>query len=190
MISLVAGVDEVGRGPLAGPVLAAAVILNPQRPIEGLKDSKQLTPKARAYLFECIKEHALAWAVGRAEVEEIDKLNILRASLLAMERAIEALPLFPTFVEVDGIHLPKTPCEARSIVQGDKLIPAISAASILAKETRDAEMMELHEEYPLYGFNQHKGYPTKVHLMALEKHGVTKVHRKSFGPVKRLLIPV
>ena len=183
---LVAGVDEVGRGPLAGDVVAAAVILA-ESPPEGVTDSKMLTPERREALAERIRDEAVSWALGRATVAEIDELNILQASLLAMRRAVEALSTQPTLVLVDGNRLPKWPYEARAIVKGDLIEPSIGAASILAKVQRDAEMLALHEHYPAYGFDQHKGYPTKAHLAALESIGVSPVHRRSFGPVRRLL---
>lgn len=184
---LVAGVDEVGRGPLAGPVLAAAVILDPARPIEGLTDSKKLTEKRREALFVEIKEKALAWAIGRAEVEEIDAINILQASLLAMSRAVEALDPIPQHALVDGNKLPKLPCSAEAIVKGDLTEPCISAASIIAKVTRDREMVEMDARYPGYGLAQHKGYPSKAHMDALLELGVTEIHRRSFRPVRRLV---
>ena len=183
---LVAGVDEVGRGPLAGDVVAAAVILT-ESPLEGVTDSKMLTPERREALAERIRVEAVSWALGRATVAEIDELNILQASLLAMRRAVEALPIQPSLVLVDGNRLPKWPYEARAIVKGDLSEPSIGAASILAKVQRDAEMLALHEHYPAYGFDRHKGYPTKVHLAALKTAGVSPVHRRSFGPVRRLL---
>ena len=183
---LVAGVDEVGRGPLAGDVVAAAVILT-DSPAEGVTDSKMLNPERREALAERIRDEAVSWALGRATVTEIDELNILQASLLAMRRAVEALPIQPSLVLVDGNHLPRWPYEARAIVKGDLTEPSIGAASILAKVQRDAEMLALHEEYPAYGFDRHKGYPTKAHLAALETAGISPVHRRSFGPVKRLL---
>mgnify|MGYP001455993654 FL=1 len=183
---LVAGVDEVGRGPLAGDVVAAAVILT-ESPLEGVTDSKMLTPKRREALAERIRVEAVSWALGRATVAEIDELNILQASLLAMRRAVEALPIQPSLVLVDGNRLPKWPYEARAIVKGDLSEPSIGAASILAKVQRDAEMLALHEHYPAYGFDRHKGYPTKAHLAALKTAGVSPVHRRSFGPVRRLL---
>ena len=184
---LVAGVDEAGRGPLAGPVVAAAVILDPLHPIEGLADSKKLTPKRRLLLAEVIREKALAWAIGRAEVDEIDRLNILQASLLAMKRAVEALPIAAGKVLVDGNHPPSLHCPVEAIVGGDDTVAAISAASILAKVSRDREMVALDVRYPGYGLAGHKGYPTKAHIAALETLGVTEIHRRSFGPVKRLL---
>ncbi len=183
---LLAGVDEVGRGPLAGDVVAAAVILT-ESPLEGVTDSKMLTPKRREALAERIRVEAVSWALGRATVAEIDELNILQASLLAMRRAVEALPIQPLLVLVDGNRLPKWPYEARAIVKGDLSEPSIGAASILAKVQRDAEMLALHERYPAYGFDRHKGYPTKAHLAALKTAGVSPVHRRSFGPVRRLL---
>ena len=182
-----AGVDEAGRGPLAGPVIAAAVILNPERPIVGLADSKTLTPKARERLAQDIREKASAWAIGRAEVEEIDRLNIFQASLLAMRRAVLALPMEPFEVWVDGKHCPNLHCPAMAVVSGDALIPAISAASILAKVARDREMVELDQRYPGYGFAVHKGYPTRAHLEALRRLGVSLVHRRTFAPVHRQL---
>ena len=183
---LVAGVDEVGRGPLAGDVVAAAVILA-ESPPEGVTDSKMLTPERREALAERIRDEAVSWALGRATVAEIDELNILQASLLAMRRAVEALPIQPSLVLVDGNRLPKWPYEARAIVKGDLTEPSIGAASILAKVQRDADMLALHEHYPAYGFDGHKGYPTKAHLAALETAGISPVHRRSFGPVRRLL---
>ena len=183
---LVAGVDEVGRGSLAGDVVAAAVILA-ESPPEGVTDSKMLTSERREALAERIRDEAVSWALGRATVAEIDELNILQASLLAMRRAVEALPIQPSLVLVDGNRLPKWPYEARAIVKGDLTEPSIGAASILAKVQRDAEMLALHEHYPAYGFDRHKGYPTKAHLAALETAGISPVHRRSFGPVRRLL---
>ena len=183
---LVAGVDEVGRGPLAGDVVAAAVILTDSPP-EGVTDSKMLTPERREALAERIRDEAVSWALGRATVAEIDELNILQASLLAMRRAVEALPIQPSLVLVDGNRLPKWPYEARAIVKGDLTEPSIGAASILAKVQRDAEMLALHEHHPAFGFDRHKGYPTKAHLAALETAGISPVHRRSFGPVRRLL---
>jgi ribonuclease HII len=183
---LIAGVDEAGRGPLAGAVVAAAVILNPEKPIAGLADSKKLTEKQREKLFILIQERALAWAIGRAEVEEIDSLNILQASLLAMKRAVEALHIAPTLALVDGNCAPKLLCPVTTIIQGDQTEPAISAASILAKVTRDREMVLLDQQYPQYGFAKHKGYPTKAHIAALELHGITSFHRLSYAPVARV----
>ena len=183
---LVAGVDEVGRGPLAGDVVAAAVILTDSPP-EGVTDSKMLTPERREALAERIRDEAVSWALGRATLAEIEELNILQASLLAMRRAVEALHIQPSLVLVDGNRLPKWPYEARAIVKGDLTEPSIGAASILAKVQRDAEMLALHEHYPAYGFDRHKGYPTKAHLAALETAGISPVHRRSFGPIRRLL---
>ncbi|TCK18443.1 RNase HII [Thiogranum longum] len=182
-----AGVDEVGRGPLAGPVVAAAVILDPQRPVSGLRDSKKLTEKRRDVLFDEICECALAWSLGRAEVEEIDRINILQASLLAMRRAVDGLSIEPEQVLVDGNRCPELrhPCEA--IVKGDDRVPAISAASIIAKVSRDREMIALDAQYPGYGLSRHKGYPSKAHLEALRTLGVTPMHRRSYAPVRRLL---
>jgi len=186
-IELLAGVDEVGRGPLAGAVVAAAVILNPEKPIEGLNDSKKITQKKRELLSDKIKSNALIWALGRAEVEEIDELNILQASLLAMKRAIESLKIEPKMVVVDGQYTPDIKYEKIAIVKGDSLVPAISAASIIAKVARDNEMIKFDEIYPGYGFSSHKGYPTKKHIEALEKLGITKIHRRSFAPVAKYL---
>jgi len=183
---LVAGVDEVGRGPLAGDVVAAAVILGGRGPL-GIADSKKLSPLRREALSKEIKEQALAWSIGRASVQEIDALNILEAALLAMKRAVEGLAVKPELVLVDGNRLPRWTYEARPIIGGDALEPAIGAASILAKVQRDGELTMLDEQYPEYGFAKHKGYPTREHLQALATHGVLDVHRRSFGPVKRLL---
>ncbi|MCP3666152.1 MAG: ribonuclease HII [Gammaproteobacteria bacterium] len=184
---LTAGVDEVGRGPLAGPVVAAAVILDPQRPIEGLADSKKLTERKRQQLAGEIRENALAWALGRAEVEEIDEINILQASLLAMRRAVEALPVTAEHALVDGNKLPRLNCSAEAVVGGDATVAEISAASIIAKVARDQEMVEMDLRYPGYGLAKHKGYPTKVHIEALQALGITPIHRSSFGPVKKLI---
>ncbi|MGB5438117.1 MAG: ribonuclease HII [Gammaproteobacteria bacterium] len=183
----VAGVDEAGRGPLAGPVIAAAVILDPARPIEGLRDSKRLTALQRDRLFEQIRKRALAWAVGRADVEEIDRINILQATMLAMQRAVEALVPFAEHALIDGNRCPELACSSQAIVRGDSKIPAISAASILAKVTRDREMIELDMRYPGYGLAQHKGYPSKAHIEALASLGVTPVHRRSYAPVRRVI---
>lgn len=182
---VIAGVDEVGRGPLAGDVVAAAVILDARRPIEGLADSKKLTEKQRNRLFLDIQEKAAGFAIARATVAEIDRLNILHASLLAMRRAVEALPVQPDHVLVDGNRLPVWSYSSEAVVQGDASVAAISAASILAKVTRDREMMELDERYPGYGFAIHKGYPTRTHIMALQRLGPTPIHRRSFGPVRQ-----
>lgn len=184
---LVCGVDEAGRGPLAGPVSAAAVILDPEHSIAGLADSKKLSEKQRDRLAPVIRERALAWAVAHAEVEEIDRLNILQATLLAMRRAVLALHIQPQQVLVDGLHCPQTGIPSQAIVRGDSKVAAISAASILAKTARDALMLQLHEQYPHYGFAEHKGYPTAAHLAALRVHGVSAVHRRSFRPVRELL---
>lgn len=183
----IAGVDEVGRGPLAGDVVTAAVILDPDKPITGLNDSKKLTAARRESLAVQIKEEALCWSIARASVEEIDALNILQASLLAMHRAVQLLVPQPTYVLVDGNHLPKWPYASEPVIKGDARVPAIAAASILAKVQRDAELAALDELYPGYGFARHKGYPTAAHLQALDKLGVTPVHRKSYAPVKKLL---
>lgn len=184
---LIAGVDEVGRGPLAGAVVAAAVILDANHPIAGLADSKTLSEKRREALAEEIYQHALAWALGRAEVEEIDTLNILRASLLAMQRAVEQLSVTPHEVWVDGTFSPKINYITKTFVRGDKLIPAISAASIIAKVSRDREMLELDQCFPGYGFARHKGYPTQAHREALQRLGACPIHRRSFAPVKRVI---
>ncbi len=186
-ILLICGVDEAGRGPLAGPVSAAAVILDEANPIEGLADSKKLSEKQRNELAPIIRERALAWAVAYAEVQEIDQLNILQATLLAMKRAVHALSIQPQQVLVDGLHCPQTGIPSRAIVQGDSTVAAISAASILAKTARDQLMLQLHEQYPQYGFDGHKGYPTAAHLAALREHGVSDVHRRSFRPVREAL---
>lgn len=183
----IAGVDEVGRGPLAGPVVAAAVILDPNATITGLADSKKLSEMRREALAIEIKEKALSWALGRAEVEEIDEINILHASLLAMKRAVEALDIPAEHALIDGNRCPDLPCSAEAIIGGDGSEPAISAASIIAKVARDREMVDLDSRYPGYGLAKHKGYPTKVHIEALKTLGVTEIHRRSFGPVKRLL---
>ena len=184
---LLAGVDEVGRGPLCGAVVTAAVILDPDNPIEGLKDSKKLSEKRRDALFDEIRERALAWSIARAEVSEIDQLNILHATMLAMQRAVAGLSLTPARVAIDGNRCPKLPMPALAVVKGDSRVPAIAAASILAKVSRDREMLELDAQYPGYGLAGHKGYPTAAHLEALERLGVTPIYRRSFGPVRRLL---
>lgn len=188
-VKLICGVDEAGRGPLAGPVYAAAVILDPDQPIEGLADSKKLSEKRRDYLALQIKQHARAWAIATASVEEIDTFNILQASLLAMRRAIELLPIKPHQVLVDGLYCPNTGIPSRAIVQGDCSVASISAASILAKTARDAAMIQLHDRYPQYGFAAHKGYPTAMHIEALKLHGASIEHRTSFRPVRELLLP-
>lgn len=183
---LIGGVDEAGRGPLAGPVFAACVVLDAAYRIDGLADSKKLSEKKRDELAIAIKKYAKAWAVASASVLEIDQLNVLQASLLAMKRAVESLPFTPDMVFVDGNQSPRLKCSIRTIIKGDSLIPEISAASILAKTSRDAEMQRLHQCFPLYGFDQHKGYPTKKHLAALHRHGVSEIHRQSFAPIKLL----
>jgi ribonuclease HII len=182
------GVDEAGRGPLAGPVYAAAVVLDPRRPVAGLADSKKLSARRREALALAIRGQALAWAVAEASVEEIDRLNILRATLLAMKRAVEGLGIVPGEVLVDGTHCPQLAVTARAVVGGDALVPEISAASILAKTERDAAMLALHRAFPQYGFDRHKGYPTGEHIAALRIHGASEAHRRSFGPVKAVLM--
>jgi ribonuclease HII len=184
---LVAGVDEAGRGPLAGPVTAAAVILDPARPVPGIADSKELSPVRREELALLIKQAAVAWAIASAGVDEIDALNILQASLLAMKRAVEALAAAPELVLVDGNRCPSLACAAEAVVGGDASVPVIGAASILAKVSRDREMARLDALYPGYGFARHKGYPTRQHLAALREQGPCEIHRRSFGPVRRLL---
>ena len=184
---LICGVDEAGRGPLAGPVYAAAVILDPAWHIAGLADSKVLSATRRLRLAEQIRGHALAWAIASASVAEIDAINILQASLLAMRRAVEQLRVAPAEVLVDGNQCPVLGYPVKAIVKGDSKIPAISAASILAKTARDAEMLRLHQLYPHYGLDRHKGYPTTAHLAALERHGVIAIHRRSYAPIRRLL---
>ncbi|WP_233980372.1 ribonuclease HII [Pectobacterium versatile] len=183
----IAGVDEVGRGPLVGAVVTAAVILDPTRPIVGLADSKQLSEKRRLSLYDEIKEKALAWSLGRAEPEEIDQLNILHATMLAMQRAVAGLAIVPDFVLIDGNRCPALPMSAQAVVKGDSRVAEISAASIMAKVTRDREMVELDQRFPAYGFAQHKGYPTTFHLEKLAALGATEFHRRSFAPVKRAL---
>src|SRR5262245_23386712 len=181
---VVCGVDEAGRGPLAGPVYAAAVILDPARRVNGLADSKVLTAERRELLAGRIQERAVAWAIAHASVAEIDAINIFRASLLAMRRAVEALSVAPQEALIDGKHCPELTCRARAIVDGDASHKAISAASILAKTARDAEMARLHERYPQYGFDKHKGYSTPEHLDSLRRHGPCEIHRRSFEPVR------
>jgi len=183
---MIAGCDEVGRGPLAGDVVAAAVILGDYIP-EGLADSKKLSEKKRLHLFTEIQNHAVSFAIGRASTGEIDELNILNASLLAMKRAVEGLSVRPDHVLVDGNKLPKWEYSAEAVVRGDASVPAISAASILAKVTRDQELISLDSQYPEYGFAKHKGYPTAQHMAAIEAHGILPIHRRSFGPIARLL---
>ena len=182
-----AGVDEVGRGPLAGDVVAAAVILDPAYLISGLRDSKKLTAARREELALVIREHALAWSVARASVAEIDELNILQASLLAMHRAVQGLQPQPGYVLVDGNRLPRWDYASEPVIKGDDRVPAIAAASILAKVQRDSELIALEQQYPGYGFASHKGYPTPAHLQALQELGVTPQHRRSFAPVKKIL---
>ncbi len=184
---LVAGVDEAGRGPLAGPVVAAAVILDELKPIQGLADSKKLTAKRRERLFDEIRAKALCFSIAESSVQEIDALNILQATMLAMQRAVEGLRLKPNKVLVDGNRLPRLDILAEAIVQGDAKVSAISAASILAKVHRDRMCAEMHQAYPAYGFDQHKGYGTQAHLAALTTHGATPLHRRSFAPVAKLL---
>ena len=185
--TLIAGVDEVGRGPLFGTVVAAAVILDPENPIEGLMDSKKLTEKKREALYDIICDKALAYSITSASVEEIDEINILHASMLAMKRAIESLSVKPTQVLVDGNRLPDIDYPAEAIIKGDQKIEAISAASIIAKVTRDREIVALDKIYPGYGLAKHKGYPTKQHVEALKTLGITPLHRRSFAPVKQLI---
>ena len=184
---LLAGVDEAGRGPLAGPVVAAAVVLDPRAPIIGLDDSKKLSARKRAMLEIEIKAKARHWAVAHACVAEIDDINILQASLLAMQRAVAALGIIPSQVLVDGNRLPKLPCAGEAVIGGDRIHAVISAASILAKQDRDRRMSELAVHFPQYGFDRHKGYPTRAHIEALDRHGVCIHHRRSYAPVKRIL---
>ncbi len=185
--ALIAGVDEAGRGPLAGPVIAAAVILPARYHLPGLKDSKKMTENQRASLFEAIQQQAVSFAIGRAEPQEIDKINILEATMLAMTRAIMGLSTQPELARIDGNRAPHLDCKVETIIKGDALIPAISAASILAKVTRDREMLQWHEKYPEYGFAIHKGYPTAAHRQAIIAHGVTDIHRLSYRPVREAL---
>ncbi|ELA9291003.1 ribonuclease HII [Vibrio parahaemolyticus] len=184
---LIAGVDEVGRGPLVGDVVTAAVILDPNNPIEGLNDSKKLSEKKRLALLPEIKEKALAWAVGRCSPKEIDELNILQATMVAMQRAIAGLKVQPDLALIDGNRCPELPMDSQAVVKGDLRVAEISAASIIAKVVRDQEMEELDKQYPQFGFAKHKGYPTKAHFEAIEQHGVISEHRKSFKPVKKAL---
>jgi ribonuclease HII len=186
-LDIVCGVDEAGRGPLAGPVFAAAVILDPRRPIEGLRDSKKLTAERRNELAPQIKQYALAWAIAECSHEEIDAINILQASMLAMKRAVDALAIMPTIALIDGNRSPLMTIRCVPIVEGDDKVHAISAASILAKTARDAALVSLHQVYPEYGFDQHKGYGTKLHLERLRAHGACAVHRRSFAPVRLAL---
>jgi len=183
----ICGVDEAGRGPLAGPVYAAAVVLDPAKPIQGLKDSKLLSALRRDKYAELIQQSSIAFAVAYATVEEIDRLNILQATMLAMQRAVDGLGVQPDEAWIDGNRCPKLACRTRAIVRGDRLHPVISAASILAKTARDAEMRRMHERFPQYCFDRHKGYPTAQHLALLEKHGPSEIHRRSFAPVRRIL---
>jgi len=183
---LIAGIDEVGRGCLAGAVVAAAVILDPDRPIAGLADSKTITAVKREQLAALIYQQALAWSIGRAEVSEIDQMNILQASLLAMKRAYHALSIKPDWVKVDGIHYPPISCEGETVVKGDQSVAEISAASIIAKVARDSEMAVLDRVSPGYEFSRHKAYPTRLHLQRLQEHGVSDFHRKSFAPVRNI----
>lgn len=187
---LLAGVDEVGRGPLAGDVVTAAVILDPTRPVEGLADSKKLTERRREQLAEEIRDKALYWHIARASVSEIDSYNILQATLMAMVRAVEGLPVKPEYVAVDGNRMPRWSFPGEAVVKGDALVPAISAASILAKVCRDNEMCRFEEQYPGYGFAAHKGYGTKQHREAIERQGPTPIHRRSFEPVRSMLAAI
>ncbi|TLU67604.1 ribonuclease HII [Thalassotalea litorea] len=186
-VELIAGVDEVGRGPLVGAVVTAAVILDPNKPISGLMDSKKLSEKKRNILSEQIKESALAWCIGRCEAWEIDELNILQATMVAMQRAVKGLSVQPEFVLIDGNRCPELEMQSDSVVKGDARVAAISAASIIAKVARDQEMHELHEQYPHYGFANHKGYPTKAHLQIIQEYGVLDNYRKSFRPVAEII---
>ncbi|WP_437610296.1 ribonuclease HII [Erwinia sp. V71] len=186
--NLIAGVDEVGRGPLVGAVVTAAVILDPAKPIAGLADSKKLSEKRRLALYDEIKANALAWSLGRAEPGEIDQLNILHATMLAMQRAVAGLAIVPDYVLIDGNRCPALPMPSMAVVKGDSLVAEISAASIIAKVTRDREMAELDLQFPEYGFAQHKGYPTALHMEKLALHGVTPHHRRSFAPVRNALL--
>lgn len=185
--NLLAGVDEVGRGPLIGAVVTAAVILDPRRPIAGLADSKKLTEKRREALYEQIIENAAAWCIGRAEADEIDRLNIYQATMVAMERAVAGLPVPPEYVLVDGNRCPKWHWPSEPVIKGDSRVEAISAASIIAKVVRDREMAELDAQFPEFGLAKHKGYPTPVHLEALNRHGATVHHRRSFRPVQEAI---
>lgn len=184
---LIAGVDEAGRGPLAGAVFAAAVILNPNQAITGLADSKTISEKKRIALFGQIQQSALAWSIASASAEEIDQINILQASLLAMKRAVEKLTITPDKILVDGLYLPKVSIQGEAVVKGDSLHACISAASILAKVARDEELYQLDKLYPQYGFAAHKGYPTKLHLEKIQQYGVLPIHRKTFAPIKQML---
>lgn len=187
----ICGVDEAGRGPLAGSVVAGAVVLDPEHPILGLKDSKKLSPARREYLYQEITLNAKAWGIGQASAREIDEINILQATMLAMRRAVEALAErlgeWPSKALIDGNRCPQLPIASEAIIQGDAKEPTISAASIIAKVTRDQQMQELHVQYPQYGFNQHMGYPTEVHVQALKQYGPCLEHRRTFGPVRDLI---
>jgi len=185
--TLIAGVDEAGRGPLAGPVITAAVILPAQYQLPGLNDSKKLTEKQRIKLEKLIKSQAICWMTGRSDPDEIDKINILWATMLAMKRAVEGLSVQPERVLVDGNRCPELSIEVEAIIKGDETEPVISAASIIAKQTRDREMIALDKQYPEYGFSSHKGYPTKKHIEALHRYGPTSIHRRSYGPVRNIL---
>ena len=187
IIQKIAGVDEAGRGPLAGAVFAAAVILDPSRPVVGLDDSKKLSEKRRIVLEKKIKHCALCWSIAVASVEEIDQINILHATMLAMKRAVEALKIVPDFVRIDGNRLPDIHFPAEAVIGGDAIHDEISAASILAKQARDREMIALSQDFPDYGFDRHKGYPTASHISALNQYGITPHHRKSFAPVRKLI---
>lgn len=184
---MICGVDEAGRGPLCGPVFAAAVVLDPARPIDGLNDSKKLTERVRLKLADAIRGRAVAWCVAQASVDEIDAINILQATLLAMQRAVEGLPFAPSRVLVDGLYTPRVNCPSQAVVKGDATVAEISAASILAKTARDALMCDLDARYPQYGLARHKGYPTAAHLAALREYGVIDIYRRSFAPVRLLL---
>ncbi|UCH49138.1 MAG: ribonuclease HII [Betaproteobacteria bacterium] len=186
-VDLICGVDEAGRGPLAGAVFASCVILDPNRPIAGLADSKKLAASRRGELAVRIKTNALAWSVATASVEEVDRLNILWATMLAMKRAVQMLKVAPSEILVDGNRCPELPYPSRPVVSGDATVQQISAASIVAKVARDSYMLELHKQYPAYGFDRHKGYPTRDHLEALKKHGASPVHRRSFVPVRAVI---
>lgn len=186
-VSIICGVDEAGRGPLFGDVVAAAVILDPNNPIEGLGDSKKLTEKVREKLYKKIYQQAISVGVGRANAAEIDQLNILQASMLAMQRAVENLSVTPDLALIDGNRCPELSCLSEAIIKGDAKEACIGAASIIAKVTRDREMLEWHNQYPHYGLNKHKGYPTQAHIQALKEHGVSPQHRQSFAPVRRLI---
>ena len=186
-VSIICGVDEAGRGPLFGDVVAAAVILDPNNPIEGLGDSKKLIEKVREKLYKKIHQQAISVGVGRASAAEIDQLNILQASMLAMQRAVENLSVTPDLALIDGNRCPELSCLSEAIIKGDAKEACIGAASIIAKVTRDREMLEWHNQYPHYGLNKHKGYPTQAHIQALEEHGVSPQHRQSFAPVRRLI---